>query len=216
LLAHFSEDPKLVKAYIDGEDIHARTAAEIFKIDIAAVSSDDRRKAKAVNFGIIYGISSFGLSESTNISRKAAQEYIDRYFETYPRVREYMDGNVLKAKETGKIRTITGRLRNIPEIHSSNFNVRSFGERASMNMPLQGSSADIIKIAMNGVFRELRQMNLKSKLILQIHDELVIDTVISEAELVKEIVREQMEGAVALRVPLIADISYGKDLYEAK
>lgn len=216
LLAHLSNDPKLIASYINGEDIHTRTASEILGVPMNAVSSDMRRKAKAVNFGIIYGISSFGLSENIEISVKAAKEYIDRYFKTYPYVREYMDKNIEIAKATGRIKTITGRCRSIPELLSPNFNIKSFGERAAMNMPLQGSAADIIKIAMIRVYKSLIRAGLKSKLILQIHDELVIDTVPEELVRVREILVDEMEGAVALKVPIIADVSIGYSLYEAK
>ncbi|MGI6700999.1 MAG: DNA polymerase I [Christensenellales bacterium] len=216
LLAHFSLDPKLINSYLSGEDIHARTAAEIFKVGIDEVTPEMRRNAKAVNFGIIYGISSFGLSENADISVKEAKAYIDKYFETYPKVQEYMNKNVETAKATGRIKTITGRLRFIPELMSSNYNIRSFGERAAMNMPLQGSAADIIKIAMINVCKALKKNNLKSRLILQIHDELVVDAPVKEKEAVIDILKEEMEGAVALRVPLVVDISSGKSLYETK
>lgn len=216
LLAHFSGDEKLINSYLNGEDIHTRTASEIFGVAMDKVNSDMRRSAKAVNFGIIYGISSFGLSENIDISVKAAKDYIDKYFETYPAVRHYMDSNVEKAKATGRVKTITGRQRSIPELLSPNFNIRSFGERAAMNMPLQGSAADIIKLAMIGVYKAFKEQGLKSQLILQIHDELVIDTYPDEIELVKEIIADEMEGAVALKVPLVADISSGISLYEAK
>lgn len=215
LLAHFSSDEKLVQSYLNDEDVHSRTAAEIFEVDIKDVTPDMRRKAKAVNFGIIYGISSFGLSENINITVNSAKIYIDKYFQTYPKVKEFMDNSIALAKESGKIRTITGRLRAIPELKSSNYNIRSFGERAAMNMPLQGSSADIIKIAMINVYNRLRDEGLKSRLILQIHDELVIDTYPNEKERIMEILTEEMEGAVALRVPIMVDIKNGYSLYEA-
>lgn len=216
LLAHFSGDDKLIISYINGEDIHRRTAAEILNVPIDKVTTDMRRKAKAVNFGIIYGISPYGLSENIDIPVKAAKEYIERYFQSYPKVRDYMDKNIEIAKTTGRIKTITGRIRNIPELNSSNYNIRSFGERAAMNMPLQGSAADIIKIAMINVSRALIKNNMKSRLILQIHDELVVDTAIEEKDQVRQILKEEMESAVALRVPLVVDISSGVNLFEAK
>jgi len=216
LLAHMTSDEKLINSYINGEDIHRRTASEIFKIPFNEVTSEMRSKAKAVNFGIIYGISSFGLSENADISVKEAKDYIDRYFNTYPRVKEYMNRNVEIAKSTGKINSITGRQRSIPELLSDNYNIRSAGERIAMNMPLQGSAADIIKIAMINVYKTLKKEGLISKLVLQIHDELVIDAPLDEAERVKEIIKEEMEAAVALKVPLIAEVSTGVNLYEAK
>ncbi len=216
LLAHFSGDEKLITSYNNGLDIHSKTAAEIFGVKLDNVTSKMRREAKAVNFGIIYGISSYGLSENTNITRKQADMYITKYFETYPSVKLYMENNVSIAKADNQIRTITKRIRQIPEIKSANHNVRKFGERIAMNMPLQGSSADIIKIAMLNIWQELNKRNLKSKLILQIHDELVIDTCPCEIEEVKNILVDKMENAVHLKVPLIADVGIGDNLYETK
>ena len=175
-----------------------------------------RRAAKAVNFGIIYGISDFGLANNLNISAKQAREYIRAYFDRYSDVKKYMDGNVAFAREHGYVTTILGRKRVINEIRSSNYNIRSFGERAAMNMPLQGSSADIIKIAMVNIYRRLRDEGLRSKLILQVHDELVIDAFRDETEKVTAILQYEMENAVTLKVPLIAEVHCGKNWYEAK
>ena len=175
-----------------------------------------RRDAKAVNFGIIYGISGFGLASNLEIPRYKAQEYIDRYFETYPKVKEYMDKNVKFAKENGYVLTMLNRRRYIPEISSSNYQLRSFGERAAMNMPLQGSAADLIKLAMIGVYNRLNKEGLKAKLILQIHDELIIDCPKEEKETVKRILKEEMEGVAKLRVPLIADVGEGENWQQCK
>ncbi len=216
LLAHFSGCEKLVEAYQRGEDIHALTASQVFGVDIKDVTKKMRRDAKAVNFGIIYGISEYGLAKNVKISPREAKAYIDRYFEGYPNVKEYMDQNVSFAHQNGYVSTLCGRKRYIRDINSSNYNLRSFSERAAMNMPLQGSSADIIKIAMIHVYNRLKENGLKSRLILQVHDELIIDTVISEQPLVEKILKEEMENAVTLRVPLVAEVYSGKNLSEAK
>ena len=216
LLAHFSGCKELIEAYNRGDDIHTLTASQVFEVPVQEVSSAMRRSAKAVNFGIIYGISDFGLAKNLDISTKRAAEYIKKYFERYNDVKKYMDDNVAFAKEHGYVTTILGRKRVINEIKSSNFNIRSFGERAAMNMPLQGSSADIIKIAMIRIQERLHDEKLRSKMILQVHDELVIDTLLEEKERVSEILKYEMEHAFALRVPLIAEVHCGKNWYEAK
>lgn len=216
LLAHFSEDENLVSAFNENKDIHAMVASEIFGVPAEMVNSNMRRMAKAVNFGIIYGISDFGLAQNLSISPAKAKDYIAKYYQSYPKISQYLEGSVKFAKEHGYVYTITGRRRYIPEISSSNFNTRSFGERVAKNMPLQGSAADIIKIAMNGVASELEKNNMKSKLILQVHDELVIDAVESEREKVYEILKSQMTDAFDLKVRLDINISGGKNLYEAK
>ena len=216
LLAHYAGDEKLIEAYNEEADIHARTASEIFGVNIKDVTKQMRRDAKAVNFGIIYGISGFGLASNLEIPRYKAQEYIDRYFETYPKVKEYMDKNVKFAKENGYVLTMLNRRRYIPEISSSNYQIRSFGERAAMNMPLQGSAADLIKLAMIGVYNRLNKEGLKAKLILQIHDELIIDCPKEEKETVKRILKEEMEGVAKLRVPLIADVGEGENWQQCK
>lgn len=215
LLAAFSMDENLLTSFKNGEDIHAKVASEILGIPIEMVNKDMRRMAKAVNFGIIYGISDFGLSQNANISVKKAHEYIKLYFERFPKIKKYLDGCVFQAKESGYVTTITGRRRQIPEINSANFNIRSFGERAAMNMPLQGSAADIMKIAMLRVDEALAKANLKSKLVLQIHDEIIVDCFVEEAEQVKEIVKREMENAVSLACPLVAETEEGETLYEA-
>jgi len=216
LLAHFSKCKELISAYCDGKDIHATTAAQVFNVPLEEVTPVLRREAKAVNFGIIYGISAFGLGNDLNISPKRAQEYINRYFETYSDVKDYMNMNVETAKRDGYICTLLGRRRIINELKSSNFNVRSFGERAAMNMPLQGSSADIIKIAMINVYNRLKAEGYKAKLVLQVHDELVIDCPENEQQAVATILKEEMENAVALAVPLTVEVGVGKSWYETK
>ncbi len=215
LLAAFSNDENLLSSFKNGEDIHAKVASELMGIPIEMVNKDMRRMAKAVNFGIIYGISDFGLSNNTKISVKKAHEYIQLYFQRFPKIKAYLDGSVEEAKEKGYVTTITGRRRQIPEIKSANFNLRSFGERAAMNMPLQGSAADIMKIAMLRVDEALRKSNLKSQLVLQIHDEIIVDCYVEEAQQVKEIVKREMENAVSLACPLVAETEEGETLYEA-
>ncbi|MBO5363783.1 MAG: DNA polymerase I, partial [Clostridia bacterium] len=216
LLAHFSGCKELIKAYNDDLDIHAITASQVFGVPLESVTKEMRRNAKAVNFGIIYGISSFGLGKDLGISARQAQEYIDRYFASYSSVQDYMNQNVESAKEKGYTITLLGRRRVINELKSSNFNVRSFGERAAMNMPLQGSSADIIKLAMLGVSRRLREGGYKAKLVLQVHDELLIDCPIDEQAAVSKILKEEMENAVSLSVPLTVEVGVGKTWFDAK
>ena len=216
LLAAFSKDERLVGAYQAGEDIHRETASAVYGVDIDDVTADMRRSAKAVNFSIIYGMSDYGLATELGIFPKHARYFIQRYFDTYSSVKEYMEENKRIAKETGKATTMLGRKRLIPELTSSNYNVRGFGERAAMNMPLQGSAADIIKISMIKVFNALKNEGLKARLILQVHDELIVDTPIEEAEKVKKLLKDNMEEAVSLIVPLIAEVGVGKNWYEAK
>ena len=216
VLAHISSDEKLINAFKNNEDIHARTASEVFGVNIEDVTSEMRSRAKAVNFGIVYGISDFGLSKDLNISRKNAKEYIDTYLAKYPNVSKYMKDIVEFAKENGYVTTMFNRRRYINEIHSKNFNVRSFGERTALNTPIQGSAADIIKLAMINVESEIKKRNLKSKLILQVHDELIIDAPENEVMEVKEILKDKMENAVKMDCPLKADINVGKNWFEAK
>ncbi len=216
LLAHFSKCKPLIDAFVSGEDIHTLTASQVFGVAKSEVTPSMRRSAKAVNFGIIYGISDFGLASQLKISNKKAGEYIDKYFETYTSVKEYMDSNVKFAKENGFVKTLLGRKRYIKEINSPNYNLRSFGERAAMNMPLQGTAADVIKIAMLNVFNAIKNKGLKSKLILQVHDELIVDTHPDEIESVKEILQTEMESAVKLSVPLLAEANCGNTWFEAK
>ena len=216
VMAAISEDESLIEAFNESKDIHAITAAQVFGVGIDEVTPDLRRKAKAVNFGIIYGISSFGLGEDLGISRKEAKDYIEKYFLTYPKIKNYLDDSVKNAKELGYVKTMMNRIRPIPELSSSNFMQRSFGERVAMNSPIQGTAADIIKLAMINVRRELKERGLKSRLILQIHDELLIEAENSEIEVVTEILTRNMENAVKLSVPLYVDVHTGDSLYEAK
>lgn len=216
LLAHLSGDDNLINAYKLGEDIHAITASEIFGIPLHEVTSDMRRSAKAINFGIVYGISDYGLSQNINTSVQTANEYIKKYFERYPLVKQYMDDNVAYAKKNGYIKTMYGRIRNMPDINSSNYNIRQFNERAAMNMPLQGSASDIIKLAMIRVFNELDRQNLKSRLILQVHDELIVDTAPEEVEIVKNILENCMQNVASLKVPLIVNVAQGDSWKDAK
>lgn len=216
LLAHFSGCKELIKAYEDGQDVHAFTASQVFNVPMDMVTPEMRRQAKAVNFGIIYGISEFGLAKNLNIPVKTAKEYIEKYFERYGAVKEYMQANVEFAKKHGYVATMTGRKRYIKEINSSNYNLRQFGERAAMNMPLQGTSADIIKIAMVNISRALKQENLRTRLILQVHDELVLEAPEDEVQAAQSILVREMENAVRLNVPLKVDVHSGKNWYEAK
>ena len=216
LLAHCSGCRELIEAYNRGDDIHAITASQVFSVPLESVTKEQRRSAKAVNFGIIYGISEFGLANNLNISNRQAADYIRKYFETYSDVKKYMDDNVAFAKEHGYVTTLFGRRRQIPEIRSANYNIRSFGERAAMNMPLQGTSADIIKIAMIRVCDRLKKEGLRSRLVLQVHDELLIDAFEDEQEQVVRLLKEEMEGAADLKVPLTAEVHCGKNWFEAK
>lgn len=216
VLAHLSEDETLIQAYREAQDIHRLTASQVFHTPFSEVTPLQRRNAKAVNFGIVYGISSFGLSQDLSISRKEAGEYIKNYFGTYPRIKEFLDEQVKKAKEDGYVTTMYGRRRPVPELSSSNFMQRSFGERVAMNSPIQGTAADIIKLAMLRVNDRLKRERLKSRLILQVHDELLVEAHESEAEYVKELLTEEMRGAAKLSVPLEVDVHMGENWYEAK
>lgn len=214
LLAHMSGDEVLIRAYNEAQDIHRLTASQVFHIPFEEVTDLQRRNAKAVNFGIVYGISSYGLSEDLSISPKEAKKYIDHYFETYPKIKEFLDGTVAKAKEEGCVRTLYHRRRPVPELASSNFMQRAFGERIAMNSPIQGTAADIMKLAMIRVDRRLRGM--KSRILLQVHDELLIETAPEELEMVKQILQEEMTGAAKLSVKLEIDVHEGENWYEAK
>ncbi|MBU5427246.1 DNA polymerase I [Tissierella pigra] len=216
VLAHISRDSKLIEAFNTNEDIHTKTASEVFNVPREEVTSLMRSNAKAVNFGIIYGISDFGLSRDLNISRKEAKEYIDNYLRNYEKVKEYMENIVELGKANGYVETILHRRRYIPELKAKNFNIKSFGERIAMNTPIQGSAADIIKVAMVKVYNELKNRNLKSKLILQIHDELIIEADKEEVEEVKELMKSIMESCIKLDVPLIVDLETGDSWYETK
>lgn len=216
VLAHFSGDEALINAYREQSDIHRITASQVFHVPFDEVTDLQRRNAKAVNFGIVYGISSFGLSQGLSITRKEAEGYISRYFETYPGIKAFLDGAVAEAKEKGYVTTLFGRRRPVPELKSSNFMQRSFGERVAMNSPIQGTAADIIKFAMLGVDRRLRRENMRSRLILQVHDELLIETAVEEEERVRQILTEEMMHAADLAVELVIDLHTGKNWYEAK
>ncbi|ADD02089.1 DNA polymerase I [Thermoanaerobacter sp. CM-CNRG TB177] len=216
VLAHVSGDEKLIESFMNNEDIHLRTASEVFKVPMEKVTPEMRRAAKAVNFGIIYGISDYGLSRDLKISRKEAKEYINNYFERYKGVKEYIEKIVRFAKENGYVTTIMNRRRYIPEINSRNFTQRSQAERLAMNAPIQGSAADIIKMAMVKVYNDLKKLKLKSKLILQVHDELVVDTYKDEVDIIKKILKENMENVVQLKVPLVVEIGVGPNWFLAK
>lgn len=216
VLAHISKDPKLIEAFYSDEDIHTKTASEVFNVPKEEVTPLLRSRAKAVNFGIIYGISDYGLSKDLNISRKEAKTYIDSYLNNYEMVKKYMRDIVEKGKNDGYVETIMNRRRYVPELKSKNFSVRGFGERVAMNTPIQGSAADIIKIAMVNVYNELKRRNLKSKLILQVHDELIIQAHKEEADMVVDLVKYIMENSVKLSVPLKVDIKVGDSWYESK
>ena len=216
VLAHMSGDEKLIQAYREAQDIHRLTASQVFHVPFDQVTPLQRRNAKAVNFGIVYGISSFGLSQDLSITRKEAADYIERYFETYPKIKGFLDELVEQGKKKGYVTTMFGRRRPIPELKSSNFMQRSFGERVAMNSPIQGTAADIIKIAMNRVYKRLKEEGLRSRLVLQVHDELLIETYKEEIEQVSAILEEEMKGAANLSVELEVDMHQGNNWYEAK
>ena len=210
-----SGDENLIDAYRADRDIHTATAAAVFHVPADEVTPLMRRSAKAVNFGIVYGISSFGLGQNLSISRQQAQEYINDYFKAYPGLHDFLDGLVDSAKAKGYAETMYGRRRPVPELKDSVYMKRQFGERVAMNAPIQGTAADIIKIAMLHVFIRLRKENLKSRLLLQVHDELLIEAPESEREEAERILKEEMENAAALKVPLEIDLEEGKDWYSA-
>jgi DNA polymerase I - 3''-5'' exonuclease and polymerase domains len=216
ILAHCSGDKALIEAYRHAEDIHRITASQVFHVPFEEVTELQRRNAKAVNFGIVYGISSFGLSQDLSITRKEATQYIERYFASYPGIKKFLDNTVQQAKDAGYVETLFGRRRPVPELKSSNFMQRSFGERVAMNAPIQGSAADIMKLAMLGVLRALKAQGLRSRIVLQVHDELLIEAHKDEVEQVKAILTKEMEQAVNLDVPLLIDIHTGQNWYEAK
>lgn len=216
VLAHISEDPNLQRAFLESKDIHTQTAMDVFGVSEEEVTSLMRRQAKAVNFGIVYGISPFGLSQNLNISQKEAKHFIERYFETYPGVKDYMDKIVEKAKKDGYVTTLLHRRRYLPELHASDFSRRSFAERTAMNTPIQGTAADIIKYAMVQLDQEMVTRQVRSRMLLQVHDELIFEVPEEELELMKQLVRQTMEQALQLRVPLVVDVSVGRNWYEAK
>ncbi|MDO5041291.1 MAG: DNA polymerase I [Peptoniphilus sp.] len=216
VLASVSKDANMIEAFNNDEDIHRRTASQVFNVDFEDVTSDLRSRAKAVNFGIVYGISDYGLSQNLNIPRKVAEDYINKYLEHYQGIKIFMKEEVEKAKKDGYVKTILNRRRYIPELKAKNFNIRSFGERIAINTPIQGSAADIIKIAMVKIYNELKAKKMKSKLILQIHDELIVDAHDDEVEAVENLMREIMESAVEMAVDLKVDMNTGSSLYDTK
>ena len=216
VLAHMSGDKRLIEAYQSSQDIHRITASQVFHTPFEEVTSQQRSNAKAVNFGIVYGISSFGLGQDLNISKKEAEEYIHQYFATYPGVKQYMDRLVAQGKTEGYVSTLFGRRRPIPEFTSANFMQRQFGERVAMNSPIQGTAADIIKIAMIRVNERLKRELPESRMLLQIHDELLVETRADQIEQVQAVMEEEMQHAVKLLVPLEVEVKQGASWYEAK
>ena len=216
VLAHMSNDETMIEAFNSGADIHTISASQVFKVPVEEVSKQLRSKAKAVNFGIVYGISEFGLAEQIDIKRNEAKQYIEQYLETYHGIKTFMSDVVEDAKKKGYVSTIFGRRRYIPELSSNNYMVRKFGDRAAMNTPIQGTAADIMKIAMVKVYNELKQRGLKSRIVLQIHDELLLEVVLEEQEEVAKLLKESMESAATLKVPLLVEVEEGKNWYQAK
>ena len=216
VLAHISNDEHMVQAFINGEDIHKQAASKVFNIPIEEVTKEQRSNAKAVNFGIVYGISDFGLGEQLHISRKKAKQYIDQYLEEYSGIKEFMTKIIEKAKDTGYVETQFNRRRYIPELKSNNYMVRQFGQRVAMNTPIQGTAADIMKIAMKNVLKELKTKNMKTKIVLQVHDEMMLEAPLEEVEIVKEMLKKCMENACKLNVPLIAEVSEATNWYDCK
>ena len=215
ILAHLSKDKALKKAFDKGEDIHARTAADIFGSSLDNVDGNSRRMAKAVNFGIIYGLSPFGLSRQLNISRKDAKDFIDQYFSLYSKVKDFMDNTIAVARERGYTLTMFNRRRYLPDLKSDNRQIRESAERVAINSPIQGSAADLIKVAMIRLSKKLKKMKLNSMMILQVHDELVFECPVRERKEIESLVRKEMEGACTLSVPLVVDIGWGKNWNEA-
>lgn len=215
IMAHLSGDKHMTEAFVKGEDIHAATASKIYKVPIKEVTPEMRRRAKTANFGIIYGISAFGLAERLNITRTEAKELIDGYFSTFPAVKEYMDKSIESAREKGYVETITGRKRMLPDINSRNSVVRGYAERNAINAPIQGSAADIIKIAMVRIAARIKSERLKAKMLIQVHDELDFSVPVSEIEQLRRIVDEEMSGAYRMNVPLVADTGKGANWLEA-
>ena len=214
-MAHLSCDTHLIEAFRKGQDVHATTAAKIFGIDLSEVTADQRRIAKTANFGIMYGISAFGLSQRLKLSRGEAKKIIDDYFENFPAISSYINDTLASARECGYVETLFGRRRYLPDINSRNATVRSLAERNAVNAPIQGTSADIIKLAMISVDRRLREEGLKSRMVLQIHDELLFDAVAEEVEAVERIVKEEMENVIKLSVPLTVECNHGSNWLEA-
>ncbi len=216
LMAHFSGDPAMIEAFRNGEDIHTRTASEIFDVPVEWVTPELRGQAKAVNFGLIYGISGFGLSRNTGVSRREAGEFIDKYFTRYPGVKRFMEESASEGSQKGYAVTLMGRRRYLPELQSAKAQIREFGKRAAMNTPVQGTAADIIKLAMVRVDRLLREHGLQSRLILQVHDELLLECPPEEVEEAAGLLKEAMEQVITLNVPLLAEVHIGRNWAEAK
>ncbi len=216
ILAHIAQDPLLLESFRENQDVHARTASEVFGVPLDLVSSEMRSRAKAVNFGIVYGISDYGLAVQLGCTRKEAAEFIASYFERYEGVKAYMDSMVAQAREQGYVSTLLGRRRYLPDINNRNFNRRSFAERTAINTPIQGTAADIMKVAMLKVDGALKKSGLSSRVLLQVHDELVLEVKESEREATAALVQKEMQDAFDLAVPLRADVNYGKDWADAK
>ena len=206
----------MINAFNHNEDIHVQAASKVFNVPMEKVTKEQRSKAKAVNFGIVYGISDFGLAEQLKVPRKIAKQYIDEYLEEYSGIKKFMDDITQKGTEDGFVQTLYNRRRYVPELKSSNYNIRQFGHRIAMNTPIQGTAADIIKIAMINVYKEMSEKGLKSKLVLQVHDELLIEAEENEKEIVKNILKSQMENVIKLRVPLTVELSEGYTWYDVK
>ena len=213
ILAHIADDKTMKSAFKNDEDIHQQVASNVFKTPMKQVTKEQRSHAKAVNFGIVYGISDFGLSEQLKISRKSAKEYIEQYLEKYSGIRQFMSDVVEKAKTQGYVETLFNRRRPVPELNSNSYVVRQFGERVAMNMPIQGTAADIMKIAMINIYRELKKANLGARIVLQVHDEIMVEVPESHVEAVKQIVVKEMEEAADLSIRLKVEIEQGKDWY---
>jgi DNA polymerase-1 len=216
VLAHIADEKGLIDAFVAGMDIHTKTAMDLFKVEASEVTSLMRRAAKAVNFGIVYGISDFGLAQQIDVSRKEAQEFIDRYFESYPNILTYTHSTIEECTEKGYVTTLYGRRREIPEIFDKNYMVREFGKRAATNARIQGTAADLIKLAMIKIDQRMKKEGVKSKMLLQVHDELIFDVVNGEEDLMKNIIEEEMTHAMELKVPLVAECKAGNSWYQVK
>lgn len=216
LLAHMAGDEKMIESFRSGEDIHARTASQVFGLPVEEITGELRRRAKAVNFGIVYGISGFSLAQDIGVSRQEASDYMEKYLETFSGVRAYMDRVKEQAKKAGYVATLLGRRRWLPELKSSNYNLRSFGERVALNMPIQGTAADVMKLAMIRVAARLKAEGLRARLVLQVHDELIVECPQEETEQVKALLTQEMEGAGQFSVPLVAEAGAGHSWAQAK
>ena len=216
LLAHMAGDEKMIESFRSGEDIHARTASQVFGLPVEEITGELRRRAKAVNFGIVYGISGFSLAQDIGVSRQEARDYMEKYLETFSGVRAYMDRVKEQAKKAGYVATLLGRRRWLPELKSSNYNLRSFGERVALNMPIQGTAADVMKLAMIRVAARLKAEGLRARLVLQVHDELIVECPQEETEQVKALLTQEMEGAGQFSVPLVAEAGAGHSWAQAK